>query len=115
MIAFAGVLALCVAWTAQASVSVVVAPYGYYQPYTDVFGPRHSLTLVDVNNYSQASSGIHGACESAVNEDGTWAQDQVYCADPGGFVYHTFCGCQLRRGWNGTLSGDTIMLGHEYY
>jgi hypothetical protein len=114
----AGALTLCVSCTAQASVAIV-APYGMY--YDGVYGPRHSLTLVDVTNEWMGTSNFHYACENALNGDGsgTWAQDHDYCAtNPGPtYVYHTFCGCRLRLGFNvpSPEAEGVIMFGNEYY
>jgi hypothetical protein len=117
MTVLAGVLALCVACTAHASVAIV-APWGLYDH--GVYGPRHSLTLVDVTNTWSGTSGHHEACENAKNGDGsgTWAQDHDYCAGPGGYAYHTFCGCELRIGFNAPNFPESVtvtMFGNEYY
>jgi hypothetical protein len=93
---------------------------GYYHDESGVFGPRHSLTKVDVQNTSPTFGAYGNACENALNADGTWAQANSYCAAPSGYTYHLFCGCQLRYGWNGPVDNATTgngawMVGIEYY
>lgn len=92
----------------------LVISNGYYSDPAGVFAARHSLTKVDVTNTSPAGSG-NQACENALNTNGTWAQSYSYCANSGGgYVYHPFCGCQLRYGWNGPLPA-AWMVGVEVY
>ena len=116
--AFAG----AAAWqTASAFAYSLTISNGYYQDQRGVFAPRHSLTKVDVTNTSPFDQGYGLACENALNNDGTWAQSYSYCADPGGvYVYHPFCGCTLRYGWNGPRKAHELdlgawMVGVEYY
>jgi hypothetical protein len=87
---------------------------GFYRDPSGVFAPRHSLTKVDVERTSTAGDW---ACEDALNNDGTWAQVIAYCASSSGeYVYHLFCGCQLRYGWNGPRSSaGAWMIGFEFY
>jgi hypothetical protein len=101
------VLATGSAWAYSLTIS-----NGYYDDPVGVSAATHSLTMVDVQNNSGAGQG--DACEDAINASGGWAQAYHYCAGPGNYTYHAFCGCQLRRGWNGPYT-SAWMLGIEYY
>jgi hypothetical protein len=87
---------------------------GFYT--SGVIGPRHSLTRVDVTN-TTAASGYY-ACEDARDStNSSFVQANHYCAAPfGGYVYHDFCGCELRYGWNGpSTSSGAWMVGVQYW
>jgi len=102
---------------ASASAYSIVISNGRYagqSGHAGVFAPRHSLNKVDV----QRTSSYGEACENALNNNGTWAQQNSYCTYYGtAYVYHLFCACQLRYGWNGLAASETAvwMLGIEYY
>lgn len=83
---------------ANARASSIVVSNGQYFNTAGVYGPRHSLTTVDITNNNAA--GLPGvACENALNVNGSWAQAQSYCAlSGGGYTFHDFCGCQLQIG-----------------
>jgi hypothetical protein len=101
-----------VALTATAWAGSVVITNGFYNDPSGVYGPRHSLTKVDV----EKTGAGDWACEDAINDDGSWAQTVAKCAsNTGDYVYHTFCGCHLRQGWNGPRSYRAWMIGLEYY
>lgn len=116
--ALAGSIAVVVLATgaATAAGSSIVITNGYYNNAQGVAAPRHSLTKVDVTNTSASGQGFGDACEDAINSSGGWAQDHHYCAIPGGdYQFHTFCGCELRYGWNGPYLAGAWMVGVEYY
>ena len=109
-----GVVCLFVQVPAALGYSLVISN-GHYYDLGGVYAARHSLTKVDVQN--TGSSVYEYACENALNADtATWAQSSSYCAPAGVYVYHPFCGCRLRFGWNGPQNDyGAWMVGIEYY
>lgn len=73
-----------------------------------VFGPRHTLSLVDVN----WTGGSGAGCVRALNDDGSWAT-AILCTFQ--YTSHALCQCQLRYGWNGAGSATASVVGIEYY
>lgn len=112
-------------WRASLAVTAVLAlaisasAYGYSTLIANEwvnaqgkFGPRHTLTGADVD-FIQNDDSYTQACVNALNSsDGSWAGSS-YCTRT--YVYHAYCGCRLRYGWNGSTGAYTRVVGVEMY
>jgi hypothetical protein len=85
----------------------------WVSPQPGVSGPAwHALSRVYVHDLG----GGYGACEDALNTGGSWAQDSAWCTI-GGEMWHDFCQCQSRLGFNWSFSNtfNELMNGHQNY
>jgi hypothetical protein len=74
-----------------------------------VFGPRHSLIRVTVDDPYDTHS-----CLNAWNDDNSGWAGTTLCST--GLYYHAYCGCKLRKGWAGddpTWAGDAFIGAYQ--
>lgn len=114
-----GSRALAVAVVLAAQMAILVAApsafagsdqiaYGNVGP-GGAYGPRHSLTSV-------GAGGTGWTCVNALNADGSGWAGSSYCAPPGEYTSHPYCGCRLRYGHVYPYYYETIFInGYQYW